>query len=128
MKNKSRISKIIPSEADNTGLAKEFMDFNEKCDKAVPEISAKMFISLITPRINKKAVKLKEKRKKKKEWQVMLLAYILIVPFVLILAFDYVVNGWEGMITCTIIVIALLSLLLLACIPLLKKYIEDNKN
>jgi len=127
MKSEKNTNRIILNKIKDAGLAKEFTDFHKKCNESVPDKPAQMLISLIAPSINRKAFRLKEKHKGKKEWLIMLLAYILIVPFSFVMTFDYMVNGWDGMIINTLFIVALLSFLLLACIPLLKRF-SENKN
>lgn len=127
MKNKKNISNAVLNEIKDTNLAKDIAAYNNACETITSNLQTNRFISLVTPNINRKVLELKEKRKRKMEWAIMLFAYIIVIPFILMLALDYIVNGWEGMLDYTILIIGFLSLLLFAYIPLMKKFIEMKK-
>jgi uncharacterized membrane protein YcjF (UPF0283 family) len=122
MARRKDANSIIETEITDSRLAREFVELSRELDETVPDKPAKILISSVTPRINRKASELKERYKRKREFIAMLLAYILAVPFILMQVLDYVVNGWDGMLFCTMFAIAVFSVLLLACIPLLIKF------
>jgi hypothetical protein len=85
MARRKDANSIIETEITDSRLAREFVELSRELDETVPDKPAKILISSVTPRINRKASELKERYKRKREFIAMLLAYILAVPFILML-------------------------------------------